>query len=182
MKKILILYGTREGQTEKVATQISVNLQKAGGTVQLINAKDIAATNNLDLSSFDVLVFGASMHVGGLESEMVSFINNHKEQIEAKARSFFLVLLSAATKDSKLRAESLESAQKKVDEQINVEFQSTEMIAGALKYSKYPLPMKWIMKLIAKKSGGDTDMSKDYEYTDWKQVEQYSKKIGGLSH
>ena len=99
------------------------------------------------------------------------------ERIEAKVRSFFLVLLSAATKDQKLRAESLEEAQKKMDEQLKVQFQGTEMIAGALMYSKYFLPIKWIMKRIAKQNGQATDMSKDYEYTDWKQVERYSEKI-----
>ena len=177
MKNILILYGTREGQTEKVAAQISAHLQKAGENVQLINAQDKSAIEDLNLDAFDVLVFGASMHAGGLEHELVNFINSHKEQIEAKVRSFFLVLLSAATKDQKLRAESLEEAQKKMDEQLKVQFQGTEMIAGALMYSKYFLPIKWIMKRIAKQNGQATDMSKDYEYTDWKQVERYSEKI-----
>jgi menaquinone-dependent protoporphyrinogen oxidase len=52
-----------------------------------------------------------------------------------------------------------------------------EMIAGALMYSKYSLPLKWIMKRIAQKAGEGTDISKDYEYTDWKQVAQYSEKL-----
>lgn len=177
MKNILIIYGTREGQTEKIATQISAHLQKAGENVQLINAKDKSATKDLDLGAFDLLVFGASMHAGGLESELVNFVNSHKEQIEAKARSFFLVNLSAATKDSILRAKSLKEAQKKVDQQLQVQFPETEMIAGALMYSKYLLPIKWIMKRIAKKNGEGTDTSRDYEYTDWKQVERYSEKI-----
>lgn len=177
MKNILIIYGTREGQTEKIATQISAHLQTAGENVQLVNAKDKSATKNLDLAAFDVFVFGASMHAGGLEHELVNFINSHKEQIEVKARLFFLVLLSAATKDQKRRADSLKEAQKKLDQQLLVQFPDTEMIAGALMYSKYVLPIKWIMKIIAKKNGEGTDTSRDYEYTDWKQVERFSEKI-----
>ena len=117
------------------------------------------------------------MHAGGLESELVDFVNSHKEQIEAKSRAFFLVLLSAATKDPKLKAESLEDAQTKIDEQLQVQFPAAEMIAGALMYSKYFLPVKWIMQNIAKKYYEDTDTSKDYEYTDWNQVKQYAEKI-----
>ena len=177
MKNILTLYATREGQTEKIAAQISTHLKKAGVTVQLINAQDRMATENLDLEAFDLLVFGASMHAGGLEQEMVTFINSHQEQIKQKIHSFFLVLLSAATKDSELRAKWLEDARKKMNEQIQVEFQDVEMIAGALMYSKYSLPLKWIMKRIAQKAGEGTDMSQDYEYTDWKQVAQYSEKL-----
>ena len=51
------------------------------------------------------------------------------------------------------------------------------MIAGALMYSKYALPIKWIMQRIAKKSGEDTDTSKDYEYTDWSQVQRYAANL-----
>ncbi|GAB4532765.1 MAG: hypothetical protein Tsb0014_17530 [Pleurocapsa sp.] len=177
MKNILILYATREGQTEKVAAKISTHLQKAGANVELINAQDKTVTKDIDLDVFDLLVFGASMHAGGIERELVDFVNSHKKQIEQKVRSFFLVLLSPATKDSNLRAEWLKDAQKKMNEQIQVQFQDAEMIAGALMYSKYSLPLKWIMKRIAKQAGGDTDTSKDYEYTDWKQVEQYSEKL-----
>jgi len=177
MKNILILYATREGQTEKVAARIATHLKKAGVNVQLINAQDKTVIEDIDLDAFDLLVFGASMHAGGLEQELVELINSHNEQIELKVRSFFLVLLSAATKDSKLRREWLEDARRKMDEQIQVQFQNVEMIAGALIYSKYSLPLKWIMKRIAKKAGEGTDISKDYEYTDWQQVEQYAKKL-----
>ena len=177
MKNILILYATREGQAQKIASQLALHLQEAGEGVQLINAKDESATKNLDLNTFDTLVFGASMHAGGLESELVDFVNSHKDQIEAKARSFFLVLLSAATKDPKLNAESLADAQKKTNKQLQVQFPAAEMIAGALMYSKYFRPVKWIMQSIAKKYDEDTDTSKDYEYTDWNQVKQYAEKI-----
>lgn len=53
----------------------------------------------------------------------------------------------------------------------------TEMIAGALMYSKYSLPLKWIMKRIARIAGEDTDTSKDYEYTDWKRVKRYAEQL-----
>jgi len=180
MKNILIIYGTREGQTEKIAKQITAHLQKAGESVLIINAKDKSLLKNLDLNAFDVLVFGASMHAGGLENELVNFINSHKEQIEAKPRWFFLVCLSAATKDPTRKENSLKEAQEKIEEQLQVQFDGAEMIAGALMYSKYFLPIKWIMKSIAKKNGEGTDMSKDYEYTDWKQVERYSEKISKI--
>jgi menaquinone-dependent protoporphyrinogen IX oxidase len=60
------------------------------------------------------------------------------------------------------------------------------VFAGALAYSKYNFLVKWWMKRIAKKSGGETDTSKDYEYTNWNDVsrfaEDFSNKIlGNLS-
>ena len=171
------MYATREGQIEKIAARIADPLTEAGADVQFNNVQDSATSGEIDLGSFDQLVFGASMHAGGLERELVDFVNGHKDKIEPMARSFFVVLLSAATKDAKLKAEWLTDARKKMDEQLQVQFEDIEMIAGALMYSKYSLPLKWIMKRIARKAGEDTDTSKDYEYTDWKQFKRYAERL-----
>lgn len=176
MTRVLVLYATREGQTEKVAVQIAKHLRESGADAQLVNARD-AVVDKIDIGSFDLLVFGASMHAGGLERELIEFINENRERIRQKGRSFFLVLLSAATKDPTLRATWLSDARAKMDEQLRVEFEDIEMIAGALTYSKYSLPLKWMMKHIAKKAGEETDTSKDYEYTDWEQVARYAQKL-----
>jgi menaquinone-dependent protoporphyrinogen oxidase len=51
----------------------------------------------------------------------------------------------------------------------------TATIAGALKYSRYGFFKKRIMRNIVKKSGGkELDMSRDYEYTDWQQVDRFA--------
>lgn len=176
MRRILVLYATREGQTDKVAHRITHHLEEGGAQVQLFNAAD-ETTSDLNLSKFDLMVFGASMHAGGLEKEIVQFINQQAELISTKPRSFFLVLLSAATKDDALREQWLADARAKMDEQLSVAFADTEMIAGALTYSKYPLPLKWIMRRIAKKAGEGTDIHRDYEYTDWDQVKAYAKRL-----
>ncbi len=172
--RVLILFATREGQTQKVATRIAAYLDRAGAKPELVNAGDGAATDRLNLDAFDLLVFGASMHAGGIESELVDFINRNAAQIQAQANSFFLVLLSAATQDPKLRASWLADARARMSAQLKVSFPDPEMIAGALRYSKYPLPLKWVMKRIAKQAGEGTDISRDYEYTDWQQVERYA--------
>lgn len=177
MKKLLVVFATREGQTEKVARRISTHLHEAGAKVQLINAADRASLEDLELAGYDHLVFGASMHAGGIEAELVDFVNEHRRTIERAPRSFFLVLLSAATPDPQLREQWLLDARKKMDEQLQVSFDEVEMIAGALKYSKYPLPLKWLMRRIARKAGSDTDISRDYEYTDWRQVARYARKL-----
>ena len=148
MKRVLIIFATREGQTAKVAKRIFEYLSKADVVVQLLNAKD--ATRDIDLESFDLLVCGASMHAGGLESEMVDFINRNADQISMNNRSFFLVLLSAATKKPQLRQKWLSDARKKMQQQLTVGFDDCEMVAGALIYSKYSLPIRWVMKRIAK--------------------------------
>lgn len=175
--KVLILFASREGQTAKTATRLSEHLLEAGVDVDLVDAADSARTGAINLEAYDLLVFGASMHLGGLERELVRFVNSQADQISQKPRSFFLVLLSAATKDPLIRAEWLADAQGKVQQALSVDFPDTEMVAGALSYSKYSLPVRWLMKKIAGQVGADTDTSRDYEYTDWAQVRHYAGRL-----
>ena len=177
MSRVLLVYATREGQTEKVAIRLAEHLRNAGRDVQVVNADDRRATATLDLSAFDRLIFGASMHAGGLEKELVEFINSRTQLLRGRPPSLFVVLLSAATKDPDLRARSLDDARQKITDQLQVDFADTEFIAGALIYSRYSWPMKWLMKRIAKQAGEDTDTARDYEYTDWQQVEQYAMRL-----
>lgn len=174
MKRLLIVYATREGQTAKIAERIAAHVESAGASVTVIDA---ASHVDADPGEFDFLVFGASMHAGGLERELVDYVRHHARTISGKRRSFFLVLLSAATRDRDMREASLADARRKADSQLAVSFDDFEMIAGALAYSKYPLPLKWLMRRISRKSGGDTDTSRDYEYTDWAQVERYAERL-----
>lgn len=177
MQRILVLYATREGQTGKVAGRIADHLTRAGAEVTLLDAADTLTAGALDLERYDRLVFGASMHAGGLEKELVGFVNDHAEDIRGRPHSLFVVLLSAAAQDPALREEWLGDARRKIDGQLAVSFDEVEMIAGALRYSQYPLPLRWIMRRIARKAGEDTDTSRDYEYTDWRQVADYAARL-----
>ena len=50
----------------------------------------------------------------------------------------------------------------------------------ALLYRQYNFFMRWVMKRIAAKAGGDTDTSRDYEYTDWNDVRAFAGQFGRM--
>jgi menaquinone-dependent protoporphyrinogen oxidase len=56
----------------------------------------------------------------------------------------------------------------------------TELIGGAMAYTKYGPLLRWIMKQIAKRNGGPTDTSRDHEMTDWVQVERFVDRFVAL--
>ena len=175
MKQARIFYATREGQTEKVALTLAAHLIGLGAAATTHNLR--ANVETADLQKADLLLFGASMHAGGLERELVDFINDQAAIITQRPHAFFLVLLSAATADQALREKSLSDAQGKVQQQLSVEFDDMEYIAGALTYSKYSRPVRWIMRRIARQHGEDTDTRRDYEYTDWAEVRTYAERL-----
>lgn len=64
--KTAIIYATTHGTTEKVAQQIEKQL----GNSQLYNLKQ---TKNIDLSQFDQVVIGGSIHAGQIQSRVKNF-------------------------------------------------------------------------------------------------------------
>ncbi len=177
MPRFLILYATREGQTAKVAERIAGHLREGGAEVTLVDAADRQVTASLDPARFDRLVFGASMHAGGLEKELVQYVNEHVDEIRVRPHFLFVVLLSAAASNPAVREEWLADARRKIGDQLPLGFDGTEMIAGALRYSKYSFPVKWLMRRLARKAGEETRTDRDYEYTDWDQVARYARRL-----
>ena len=50
-------------------------------------------------------------------------------------------------------------------------------IAGALLYQEYGLLKRLVMRMIAKRAGGDTDTSRDHVYTDWEALERFAGQL-----
>jgi menaquinone-dependent protoporphyrinogen oxidase len=54
------------------------------------------------------------------------------------------------------------------------------LFGGALRYSKYGFLKRLLIKRIAKTATGDTDTSRDYEYTDWDEVDAFAADFAGF--
>ena len=52
-----------------------------------------------------------------------------------------------------------------------------ELVAGALPYTRYNFLVRFVMRRISRKEGGDTDTSRDYEYTDWGAVDRFAAEF-----
>ncbi|HEU0200451.1 MAG TPA: flavodoxin domain-containing protein, partial [Burkholderiaceae bacterium] len=56
----------------------------------------------------------------------------------------------------------------------------TATFAGALPYSKYGTFKRWLVLLFVRLAGGETDASRDYEYTDWSAVDRFATDFARL--
>src|SRR5262249_10815010 len=59
--------------------------------------------------------------------------------------------------------------------------QRIKAVAGALMYSRYNRLVRFVMKRIAKASGGSTDTSMDHEYTDWAALNRLVDELAGIA-
>jgi menaquinone-dependent protoporphyrinogen oxidase len=84
------------------------------------------------------------------------------------------VSLTAVEVDEEARRETQAMVDKFVRE-TGWQPSRVETIAGALVYSQYNIFVRHLMKLIAKREGGPTDTSQDYDYTNWDAVEKFAR-------
>ena len=61
MKPFLIVYATREGQTQQIAEHIAVLLRDRGARVRVVDASNAGPA--LDLLEFGLVVLAASVHL-----------------------------------------------------------------------------------------------------------------------
>ncbi|MFK8213539.1 flavodoxin domain-containing protein [Haloferax volcanii] len=171
MGTILVAYGSKEGQTEKIAGRIAVALAAHGHDVRTESVDDAAAAEAL--VDADAVLVGSSIHLGAHSKSVYGFVREHRDDIEARPNGFFQVSLSSALDDADARAEVATY----IDEFIEESGWHPERMAafgGALRYSEYGFLTRLVMKRIATDATGDTDTSRDYEYTDWDGVESFA--------
>jgi menaquinone-dependent protoporphyrinogen oxidase len=178
MAEILVLFATREGQTEKIARRMTAVLEAKGHRVDL---RDVDRTSrDLDLRRYQVIFVGSPVRVGSYLPSIVRFVRNHRDALERAPAAFFSVSLAVAShsgeRKSDGRAETLRVVEK-LTRTTGWRPRRVELIAGALPYSKYSFLVRFVMRRISAHAGGDTDTSRDYEYTDWNAVDRFASEF-----
>jgi menaquinone-dependent protoporphyrinogen oxidase len=176
MSRVLIFYGTTDGHTKKVAAALSGVLTWEGNRVDVVDAKQHAP--EVRPEDYDGVIVAASIHMGGYQRPVTRWVRRHAEELNRRPSAFVSVCLGILEQ----RAE----AQREVQE-IMARFLArtgwhpaeSKAIAGALPYTKYGWLKKWIMRRIVAKASGDTDTSRDYEYTNWDDLRTFAREFAG---
>lgn len=161
--KLLLVYGTTEGQTQKIAQFVADHLAHLGHQAEVVNAIDEVTA---DLRKFDAVIIAASVHAGRYQSTIVHFVSKHLAALTARPNAFLSVSLAAASKDED-DVQGLKQCFTNFTQQTGWVPQYTHHVAGAFRYSSYDFLKRWAMKYIAYRKGCPTDTTRDYELTDW---------------
>lgn len=165
---ILVLYGTTEGQTRKIARFVADRLTARGHEAQVIDAAE--ADPEFDPGAFGAAVIAASLHAGHYQAPVVDFAHPHHGVLGSMPTAFVSVSLSAASHDR----DDLDGLARCVaDFEHRTGWKPGEVwhAAGAFRFTQYDFLKRWALKYIAYRKGQPTDTSKDYELTDWEALE-----------
>ena len=174
MARILVLSASYHGQTAKIASRVKEVLSRMGHVVTLRSAiePDAAA----DLGAHDAVVIGAAIHRGNHHKAVAALVRKHIALLRSRPNAFFSVSLSAAG-DARQQGIARRMLEKFLTA-TGWHPDETATFAGALQYRQYHLPLRLMMRFIATFAGRDTDSSRDYEYTDWAEVERFATRFG----
>lgn len=162
-RKLLVVYASRYGQTEKIARRIAAVAQTEG-----IAAEAVAVEKAVLGDCSDVVVAG-SVYFGRHARRLVRFVRRNLGALGKRHAAFVSVCGSLELAQSFLVRFARETGWLP---DVAVTF------AGATPYTRYG----WLVRLIVRRAAaaehrGDTDTSRDYEYTDWAAVDAFAHKF-----
>jgi menaquinone-dependent protoporphyrinogen oxidase len=169
MTKILIGYGTTEGQTARIADHIADAIRNHGAEAQ---ALDLKRSKDVSLDDYDGVIVGGSIHMGKHQEDVADFVRTNRVALERLPSAFFSVSLAASGD-----MENAEAYVANFEQETGWHPTKVGLFSGALLYRKYWFFKRWMMKRIVRDKPGvlSTDTSRDHEYTDWDQVERFAE-------
>lgn len=169
--KTIILYATHDGQTEKIARFIAEKM------TEHVSVQSI--TESVDLDCFDRVIIGASIRYGHFDRELYKFIQKQTALLNQKPSAFFGVNLTAR-KEGKDTPETNVYVRKFL-QRIHWQPMNVAVFAGALLYPRYTWFDRIMIQFIMRLTGGETDLTKEIEYTDWQKVSQFAERMKMLN-
>jgi menaquinone-dependent protoporphyrinogen oxidase len=165
--KILIAYGTTEGQTARIADQLAEVMRNRGVEADSLNLK---LSQGVAIGGYDAVVVGSSIHMGKHQEDVVEFVRKNRADLDRLPSAFFSVSLAANG--------DLQNAEAYVEnfvQETGWRPSKVGLFSGALLYRQYGFLKRYMMKRIVRdKPGMSTDTSRDYVYTDWDQVKRFA--------
>lgn len=158
---VLVVYGTTEGQTRKIAEWTAAYIRECGHQATLRDSAELASDS--DLESFHAFIIAASVHQQQHQETITAFVIAHRKLLNAKPSAFISVSLSAVLEEGQTEA------QKYVDRFVSVTDwrpSMTLLLGGALRLTEYDYFQVQIVKFIVLK-GGLASSGRDREFTDW---------------
>ncbi|HVR19419.1 MAG TPA: flavodoxin domain-containing protein [Polyangiaceae bacterium] len=176
MANVLIVFATKEGQSGKIARYLAAAFKACGHVVELHDAEHDRKL--LDFERPRAVVVCAPIHAQGYPRAIVRFAREHKDFLDDNPSTFLSVGLAVLSKKHDGRAQTLAIVEK-FAQQTGWHPRRVELVAGALPYTRYNFLVRFVMRRISASEGGDTDTSRDYEYTDWSALDRFAIEFAG---
>src|SRR5262245_56416356 len=176
MARILIVYGSAYGQTERIAQEIA-RVLRSEHQVSLVRGDRPPIGTTLE--EYEGVVVAASVQLGRHQRCIERFVRERVARLNAVA-SAFVSVCGVMANPAPEAARAAEGYREQFLAATGWHPTIARSFAGGLPYTRYPFWLRWVMKMISRRAGAPTDTSRDYVFTDWHAVAQFARQFAGL--
>jgi menaquinone-dependent protoporphyrinogen oxidase len=170
MLTLLIVHGSTEGQTRKIAHHMARIARAARHYVRELDST--AVPSGFRVSEYDAVIVGASVHQGKHQSSVVAFVRDSLPALQRLPTAFFSVSLESA-----LAGEQHQDNARRYISEFSAETRwcpgMSQSIAGALAFTNHEY-LRHLGAILISRCRTQRIMSEtDHEYTDWDAVQRF---------
>lgn len=155
--KTAIVYSTKHGTTEKVANMLKEINPNNTEVFNLNKVKDV------DLSEFDKVILGGSIHAGTIQKKVKSFYEKHMSELGQKQLGLFLSCLEEDKAQDQFNTAFPES--------LRLHSRSNKLTGGEVIFER----MNFIEKFMMRKIGGISESVSKLKHD---QIVELAKEMG----
>ena len=179
-KSILIVFATRYGHTAKIVQKLVNALNLLGHETIVVRAgREDPPKPEAFERDISCVILGGPLYMGQFPRVLSDFIEQYRDVLQSVPSAFFSVSLTAALNDGKKKNAVHEMMEQFFDKN-HWEPCRKASFAGALLYTHYGPVVRFITRWISKSAGGDTNIHRDYVYTDWNEIPIFAEKIDSM--
>jgi len=149
MTKLLILYGTTDGHTAKIASYLASQRHGFGATVDVVEA----GMADPDPRNYVGVIVAASVHAGGYQRAVVRWARAHAAALQGKPAAFLSVCLGVLQPDLEVQRDLI-AITNRFEARTGWKPLRVKLVAGALSYTRYGWLKRMVMRRMAAKAGG----------------------------
>jgi len=179
-KSILLVFSTRYGHTAKIVQQLENALKLLGHeTIVLRAGRDSPQKLQTLAKDISCIILGGPIYLSRFSRALSDFIDQYRDVMKSIPSAFFSVSLPFAY-DGGEKKNAVREIMKDFFANNHWQPCRSASFAGALLYTHYGPVIRFIMRRISQSAGGDTNIHRDYVYTDWNEIPVFAQKIDSM--
>ena len=173
--RILVAYATAgsEGQTILVAERLAETLRGSGASADLV---DLDASAAAALGGYDGALLGGSVRGGRYRRSLRRLLRTRHDELARMPWAFYSVCLTIAATSEEARAEARALPRRLLADEA-LEPTDVAVFGGALRFSRHGRLGARILFAINRRYLPDSAMDRDWEYTDWDEVDAFARRL-----
>jgi menaquinone-dependent protoporphyrinogen oxidase len=175
MTRLLVVYATTDGHTKTICERLAARVAPEVDQVTLV---EVEQAQDVALSAFDKIVIGASIRHGRHKASLHRYVEANADALNARPTAFFSVNLVARKPDK--NQPDTNPYVRKFLAQSRWRPRAVDVFAGRLDYPHYGTLDRLIIRFIMFVTGGPTDPRTTVEFTDWRRVDAFARRIAAF--